>query len=151
VANKKDTHGVVPHASSALVRVWQSILKQNCYRMWDQGFPLNSREQAQEASSFFPVKKQFKAVESPAKVMATFICYVYGVLLVGFTYLALTVNTPAYQETFKRVGRLFSIRDLDDDLRRSVARQHSTSQSYCNRESLYFLGVGNSFTSAMTA
>lgn len=57
------------------------------------GSPPTLQEQSLLASSFSPVKKQLKTVKSSKKVMATVLCYVYGVLLVGFTNLASAVNT----------------------------------------------------------
>ena len=42
---QKDTHGVIPDASSPLWRTWWSILKQNSYRKCDLGLPLHPREQ----------------------------------------------------------------------------------------------------------
>jgi len=43
--NMKDTHGVIPDSSSTLQTAWWSILTQNCYRRWDLGLWLHSREQ----------------------------------------------------------------------------------------------------------
>jgi len=57
------------------------------------GSPPTLQEQSLVASSLSPVKKQLKTVKSPRKVMAAVLCYVYGVLLVGFTHLASAVNT----------------------------------------------------------
>jgi hypothetical protein len=50
-----------------------------------------------------PVKKKFKAVQSPGKVMATVLCNVYRVLLVDLTPLISTISAAAYEETLKRL------------------------------------------------
>jgi histone-lysine N-methyltransferase SETMAR len=50
-----------------------------------------------------PVKKKFKTVQCPGKVMATVVCDVHGVLLVDFTPPSSTINAAAYQETLKRL------------------------------------------------
>jgi len=49
--------------------------------------------------SHFPVKKKFKPVLSPGKVMANVFWNVLGVLLVDFTLLGSTINAAAYRET----------------------------------------------------
>jgi hypothetical protein len=59
-----------------------------------------------------PVKKNFKTVQSPGKVMATVFSDVHGVLLVDFTPPGSTINAAAYQET-RGSRRLFSARDQD--------------------------------------
>jgi hypothetical protein len=46
-----------------------------------------------------PVKKKFKTVQSPGKVMATVFWDVHGVLLVDFTPCGSTINAAAYEET----------------------------------------------------
>jgi hypothetical protein len=50
-----------------------------------------------------PVKKKFKTVQFPGKVMATVFWDVHGVLLVDFTPSGSTINVAAYQETLKRL------------------------------------------------
>jgi hypothetical protein len=50
-----------------------------------------------------PVKRKFKTVQSPGKVMATVFWNVHGVLLVDFTPPGSTINAAAYQETLKRL------------------------------------------------
>jgi hypothetical protein len=50
-----------------------------------------------------PVKKKFKAVQSPEKVMATVFWDVLGVLLVDLTPPSSTINSAAYQEALKRL------------------------------------------------
>jgi hypothetical protein len=60
-----------------------------------------------------PVKKKFKTVHSPVKVMATVFWDVHGVLLVDFTPPGSTINAAAYQETLKR---------LKEDIRRKRPR-----------------------------
>jgi hypothetical protein len=50
-----------------------------------------------------PVKKKFKTVQSPGKVMATVFCDVHGVLLIDFTPPDSTINAAAYQKTLKRL------------------------------------------------
>jgi hypothetical protein len=50
-----------------------------------------------------PVKKKFKTVQSPGKVMATVFWDVHGVLLVDFTPPGSTINAAAYEETLKRL------------------------------------------------
>jgi hypothetical protein len=50
-----------------------------------------------------PVKKKFKTVQSPGKVMATVFWDVHTVLLVDFTPPSSTINAAAYQETLKRL------------------------------------------------
>jgi hypothetical protein len=50
-----------------------------------------------------PVKRKFKTVQSPGKVMATVFWDVHGVLLVDFTPPGSTINTAAYQENLKRL------------------------------------------------
>jgi hypothetical protein len=52
-----------------------------------------------------PVKKKFKTVQSPGKVIATGFWDVYRVLLVDFTPPGSTVNAAAYQQTLKRLFR----------------------------------------------
>ena len=53
--------------------------------------------------SHSPVKKKFKTVQSPGKMMATIFWGVYSVLLVGLMPLGSTVNAVAYQKTPKRL------------------------------------------------
>jgi histone-lysine N-methyltransferase SETMAR len=50
-----------------------------------------------------PVKKKFKAVHSPVKVMATVSWDVHGVVLADFTPPGSTINAAAYQESLKRL------------------------------------------------
>jgi hypothetical protein len=50
-----------------------------------------------------PVKKKFKTVQSPGKVMATVYWDVHGVLLVDFTPPGSTMSAAAYQETLERL------------------------------------------------
>jgi hypothetical protein len=50
-----------------------------------------------------PVKKKFKTVQSPGKVMATVFWDIHRVLLVDFTPSSSTINAAAYQETLKRL------------------------------------------------
>jgi hypothetical protein len=64
-----------------------------------------------------PVKKKFKTVHSPVKVMATVSWDVRGVLLVDFTPPGSTINAAAYQETLKR---------LKEDIRRKTPRLLTT-------------------------
>ena len=59
-----------------------------------------------------PVKKKFKTVQSPGKVMVTALWDVYGVLLVDFTPPS---SAAAYQETLKR-ATFFSMKDLTIDI-----------------------------------
>jgi hypothetical protein len=49
------------------------------------------------------VKKKFKTVQSPGKVMAAVFWDVHGVVLVYFTPPGSTTNAAAYQETLKRL------------------------------------------------
>jgi hypothetical protein len=50
-----------------------------------------------------PVKKKFKIVQSPGKVMATVFWDVQGVLLVDFTPPGSIINATDYQETLQRL------------------------------------------------
>jgi hypothetical protein len=50
-----------------------------------------------------PVKKKFKTVHSPGKVMTTVFWDVHGVLLVDFPPPSSTINAAAYQATLKRL------------------------------------------------
>jgi histone-lysine N-methyltransferase SETMAR len=50
-----------------------------------------------------PVKKKFKTVQSPGKVMATVFWDVHRVLLVDFTPPSSTINAAAYQKSLKRL------------------------------------------------
>jgi hypothetical protein len=50
-----------------------------------------------------PIKKKFKSVQSPGKVMATVFWDVHAVLLVDFTPPSSTINAAACQETLKRL------------------------------------------------
>jgi hypothetical protein len=52
---------------------------------------------------YSPVKRKFKTVQSPGKVMDTVYWDVHGVLLIDFTPSSSTVNAAAYQETLKRL------------------------------------------------
>jgi hypothetical protein len=49
-----------------------------------------------------PVKKKFKTVQPPGKLMATVFWDVHGVLLVDFRPPGPTINEAAYQESLKR-------------------------------------------------
>jgi hypothetical protein len=60
-----------------------------------------------------PVKKKFKTVQSPAKVMATVFWDIRGVLLVDFTPPSSAINAAAYQETLRDSRRIFRARDQD--------------------------------------
>jgi hypothetical protein len=51
-----------------------------------------------------PLKKKFKTVQSPGKVMATVFWDVHGVLLVDFTPPGSTINAASYQEALKRLN-----------------------------------------------
>jgi hypothetical protein len=50
-----------------------------------------------------PVKKKFKTVQSPGKVVASVFWVGHGLLLVDFTHPSSTINAAAYQETLKRL------------------------------------------------
>jgi hypothetical protein len=49
----------------------------------------------------FPIKKKFKTVQPPGKMMASVFWDVHGVLLVDFTPPGSTINAAAYHEALK--------------------------------------------------
>jgi hypothetical protein len=63
-----------------------------------------------------PVKKNFKTVQSPGKVMAIVFWDVQGVLFVDFTPFS-TINAAAYQETLKRLKEAIRCKMLPKRLR----------------------------------
>jgi len=114
--NMKDTHGVIPDSSSTLRTAWWSILTQNCYRRWDLGLWLHSREQGcitdLEASLSSQKEVQDSAVSR--KMKATAFWDVYGVIiLVDFIPPSSTANASAYQETLNRLKEAIQKRDQD--------------------------------------
>jgi hypothetical protein len=103
---QKDTHEVIPDASSALLGAWWSILKQNCYRRWDLCLPLHPREQGwidDLKASSLSSQKEVQDMQSSGNMMATVFWDVHGVLLVDFTPPGSPINATAYKETLKRL------------------------------------------------
>jgi hypothetical protein len=149
---QKDTHGVIPDASSALRGAWWSRLV-----TWDETWVFHYTPESKAESMTWkhphsPVKMKFKTVQSPGKVMATVFWNVHRVLLVDFTPPRWTINSAAYQETKETQGGYSAqeTRIVEQRTRSSsFARQCSTSQCCSNRESLELLGLGNSSTSTI--
>jgi histone-lysine N-methyltransferase SETMAR len=63
--------------------------------------PENKAESMTWRHPHSPVKKKFKTVQSPRKVMVTVFWDVHGVLFVDFKTPGSTINAAAYQETLK--------------------------------------------------
>jgi hypothetical protein len=101
----------------------------------------------------FPIKKKFKTVQPPGKMMASVFWDVHGVLLVDFIPPGSTINAAAYQEALKSLKEAIW-RKRPGLLTKGLgsccsARQCSTSLCCHNRESLEVLGPGNSSTSTI--
>ena len=150
----KNTHGVLFDASSMLTRAWWSILTQNF--TGDETWVFNYAEESKAESMTWkdphsPVKKKFKTVQSPGKVLAAIFMDVYGAAFVDFTPPDSTINAVAYQETLERIKRGYSVKEtrIFDHRISSFAWQCWTSQFCCNCESLELLWRGNSSISTI--
>jgi hypothetical protein len=100
-------HSVIPYASSA-------FLSRNVTgdETWVFHYtPESKAESMTWKHPHFPVKKKFKTVQSPGKVMATVFWDVHGVLLVDITSSGSTINAAAYQETLKETQGGYSAQE----------------------------------------